>query len=60
LKLFFEKLIWPSLVVALIELLFAQSQPHWFLVTLAFAVINVVALVGIRLILLRSISPSSS
>jgi hypothetical protein len=60
LKLFFEKLIWPVLVVALIELIFAQSQPHWFLVTLAFAIINVGALVGFRLIFLRPISRSSS
>ncbi len=59
-NLFFKKLIWPSLVLVLIELLFAQSQPHWFLVTLAFAIINVIAFVGFRLIMRGSTSPSPS
>ncbi len=59
-NLFFEKLLWPSLVLVLIELLFAQSQPHWFLVTLAFTIINVIAFVGFRLLIKRPISPSSS
>jgi len=49
-NMFFEKLLWPSLVLMLIELLFAQSQPHWFLATLAFAIVNVIAFVGFSLI----------
>jgi len=59
-KLFFQKLIWLMLVLGLIELLFAQSQPHWFLITLAFAILNVSGLVGFRLIVPRPIAPSSS
>ncbi len=57
---FFAKLIWPLLALVLIELLFAQSQPHWFLTTLALAIMNVIAFVGFRLIVPRQPSPSSS
>ena len=57
---FFRILIWPSLVLLLlIELLVAQSQPHWLLVTVAFAIINGIAFAGFRLIRPRAISPSS-
>lgn len=59
-NLFFEKLLWPSLVLVLIELLLAQSQPHWFLVTLAFAIINVIAFVALGLIKRAQTSPTSS
>jgi hypothetical protein len=56
----FRNLIWPSLVfVLLIELLVAQSQPRWLLVTVAFAIINGVAFAGFRLIKPRPVSPSS-
>jgi hypothetical protein len=59
-NLFFEKLLWPSLVLALIELIFAQSQPHWFLATLAFAIVNVIAFVGLALIKRGLTSPEPS
>ncbi len=59
-NLFFEKLIWPLIVLVLIELLFAQSQAHWFLTTLAFAIFNIIAFAGFRLIVPRRTAPSSS
>jgi hypothetical protein len=59
-KLFFKKLIWPFLVVLLIELLFAQSQRHWFIVTLVLVFIDVLAVVGFRFIVPRRYHPSSS
>jgi hypothetical protein len=46
--LFFKKLLWPSLVLALIELIFVQSQPHWLFVTLIFAILNALALLGLQ------------
>lgn len=46
--LFFKKLLWPSLIFALIELIYVHSQPHWLILTLVFAVINALALLGIR------------
>ena len=36
-------------VLMLIELLYAQSQPHWFVVVLGFAILNSAAFVGVRL-----------
>jgi hypothetical protein len=59
-NLFFEKLLWPALVVVLMEVIFAASQPHWFLVTLAFAVINVIPFVCFRVIKRAQESPAQS
>ena len=59
-NLFFEKLLWPSLVLVLIELIFAHSQPHWFLATLAFAIMNVIAYVSISAVKRRSIAPATT
>jgi hypothetical protein len=50
-ELFFKKLLWPSLVIALIELIFVQSQPHWLFVTLIFAILNALALFSLRFIM---------
>jgi len=58
-NLFFDKLIWPLIVLVLIELLYAQSQAHWFLMTLAFAILNIIAFAGFRLIAPRLTAPSS-
>lgn len=59
--LLFKNLVWPLLVlVLLIELLYAQSRPHWFVVVLGFAILNGVAFVCLRLFKPRLISRSSS
>ncbi len=59
-KPFFKKSIGPSLVlVLLIEMLFAHGQPHWFLATLAFVIINAIAYAAFRLLKPRVTSPSS-
>lgn len=49
-EMFFRKLLWPALVLVLIELIFVQSQPHWLFVTLVFAIINAVVLLGLQYI----------
>jgi hypothetical protein len=59
-NLFFEKLLWPSLAISVVELIFAQSQPHWFLTTLAFATINIIAFVGFSLVKRGSTAPVPS
>lgn len=59
-NLFFEKLLWPSLVLVLIELIFALAQPHWFLATLAFAMLNAVALVVLSVAKRRSTVPATN
>jgi len=57
----FRTLFWPLFVlVLLVELLYAQSRPHWFLIVLGFAILNTVAFVGLRLSKPRAISRSSS
>ncbi|GEM_PF-3771372 len=57
--LFFKKLLWPSLVVVLIELIYVHSQPHWLILTLVFAVINALALLGIRFVVAQPASSGS-
>ena len=52
-NLFFKRLLWPSLVLAMIELIYAHSQSHWLLVTAVFAVMNASMLVGLCLIVPR-------
>jgi hypothetical protein len=49
-ELYFKKLLWPSLVIALVELIFVQSQPHWLVVTLGFAFINAAVLLGLQFV----------
>jgi hypothetical protein len=49
-ELYFKKLLWPSLVLVLIELIFVQSQPHWLLLTLGFALLNAAVLYGLQFI----------
>jgi hypothetical protein len=59
--LFFRSLFWLVFVlVLLIELIYAQSQPHWFLAVLGFTILNGIAFVGWRLLKPRVISRSSS
>ena len=46
---FFHRLIWPALVlVALVELIFAQSQHNWILVTIGVVILNIAAFAGLR------------
>jgi hypothetical protein len=57
---FLKILIWSTLAVfLLIELLVAQSQAHWILVTVAFVMINGIAFAGFRLITPRASSSPS-
>jgi len=57
--LLFRNLFWPLLVlVLLIELLYAQSRPHWLIVVLSFAILNGVVFIGLRLFKPRVISRS--
>lgn len=44
-----NRIIWPALaIVALIELIFAQSQHHWILVTAALVAANTMAYIAFR------------
>jgi|GEM_PF-2471530 len=57
----FRTLVWSLFVlVILIELLYAQSRPHWFVIVLGFTILNGLAFACLRVFKPRVFARSSS